>query len=530
MPRRRVALILLACTLVAATGLRGAAGAEKRGLTHDESISYLAAACHQGDYARLTLEGRPPLGRWVLASQWKELLRPERAGCLGTIARDLAHEDIHPPLYFWLLHAWALAFGVGLWTGPSLNIVLAALTTLALFGLARRVLGDPLRAALVAFVWSFSPAAIRVFAEARQYELLALLATLFVWQCVRVADPAPRRQPLLDLGVLAALTLAGALSQLLFALVAAAGVAVVLVRRRKTGLRPAVGALGGVVAGYVAFALFDSGFVDSLARGRAQATPPSVDLLGGRLEATVRTLAEFLLPPGVARGPLALLAAVGILAVAAWLVLRRWRSEPAVRWEERAVVLVFAWLFAANAALFLLFVSPASAMDVKHMSTVWPVAAFGPVLAVVRVPRRARAPVAIACAAALTAAGAVAALGATARPPGLPPTLERAHALVLDNVARGVLPRVVWRVPDRTRVFAADQRHLMAHPDAWLRGLASGGLLVAGIAPSDPRYGNGPELARRVLAEVARRHRLAPVPDPLEPGHVYHVAPAVERR
>ncbi len=178
--RARLALALLACVLVAAGGLRVAAGADKSGLSHDESISYLAAACHQGDYARITVLGEPPFGRWVAASDWKALLRPDRALCLGDIGRDLAREDIHPPLYFWLLHVWALVFGVGLWTGLSLNIVLATLTGLALYGLARRLLGNPLQAASVAGVWSLSPAAIRVFGEARQYELLALLAVLLI--------------------------------------------------------------------------------------------------------------------------------------------------------------------------------------------------------------------------------------------------------------------------------------------------------------------------------------------------------------
>ncbi|HLL86247.1 MAG TPA: glycosyltransferase family 39 protein [Thermoleophilaceae bacterium] len=530
MPRRRVALVLLACTLVAATGVRVAAGADKRGLTHDEAISYLAAACHQGDYARLTLEGRRPVGRWVPASEWKVFLTPERALCLGTIARDLAREDIHPPLYFWLLHGWGLVFGVGLWTGVSLNIGLAALTTIALFGLARRVLGDPLRAAGVAFVWSFSPAAIRVFAEARQYELLALLATLFVWQCVRVADPAtrPRARELL---ALAAITAAGALSQFLFGMVAVAGLALVLVRRWRGRRGVAAGALAAVAAGYGAFALLHPGFTDALARGRAQATEPSLDRLDGRVELVARMLAEFVLPPGAAQGSLALVGTALVVAATALALApgQPRRGEKDARpGDGRAMVLVFVWLTAANAALFLAFVSPSSAMDFKHVSTLWPFAAFVPVLAVGRVPRRARTPVAIAGAAALAAAGSVAALG---QGPGAgpAPALERARGVVLDNVARGVLLRVVWRVPDAARVFAAQQHRLLDRPDAWLPELEPGDVFVGGLPASDPRYGNSPLLARRVAAELRRRHRVVPVADPLERGHVFRVGAAVDR-
>ena len=138
--RRALAIALLVLAVIAGVGLRAAATAPKESFTHDEAISYIAATCHQGEYQEITFAGRGPYGRWVPAYEWQRLLQPEDRGCLGRIAADLARYDIHPPLYFWLLHGWALLFGVGVWTGTSLNIALAALGTLALFGLARRVL------------------------------------------------------------------------------------------------------------------------------------------------------------------------------------------------------------------------------------------------------------------------------------------------------------------------------------------------------------------------------------------------------
>lgn len=401
MSRRRVAVLILACALVASTGLRVAVGADKPGLTHDESISLLAAACHQGDYKRLTFAAQPPFGRWVPASEWKALLRPERPLCLAQIGRDLAREDIHPPLYFWLLHGWTLVFGVGLWTGLSLNIVLAGLTGLALFGLARRVLGDPLLAAGVAAVWSLSPAAIRVFGEARQYELVALLAVLFVWQCVRFGAPTltPRRDAL-GLALLAA---AGALAQFLFGLVAAAGALLLVVRLWPARRGLLASGLASIVGGYVLFALLHPGFILSLRRGRAQATEPAVGLLSGRIEQTIDTLAEFVLPPGLARGALGYVAAAALAVATAFVVARGLRGRigpsagasaergpagPPERPLASAMALVFAWLALAHAALFLTFTSPSSAMDFKHVSVVWPFAAFVPVLAVAALDRK----------------------------------------------------------------------------------------------------------------------------------------------
>ena len=531
MTRRRLAILLLACALVGSTALRVAGGADKQGFTHDESISVLAAACNQGDYTQLTTTAQPPFGRWVPASEWKALMRPDRALCLTEIGRDLAREDIHPPLYFWLLHGWTLAFGVGLWTGLSLNVVLAGLTALALFGLAGRVLGDPLRAAGVAAVWSFSPAAIRVFAEARQYELVALLAVLFVWQCVRFSDP-PTPTPRRDAVGLAALAAAGALTQFLFGLVAAAGAALLLVRLGPLRRALLAWALVSIAAGYAVFSLLHPEFLLSLRRARGQASEAAAALLAGRAEVTANTLAEFLVPPLLARGwvaygACALLAAMTVVAVrAAWRAHRRGAAagqadeDPGARLSPAAMALVFVGLAAAHAALFLSFVSPGGAMGFKHLSVVWPFAAFLPVLAIGALPRRIRMPVAAIGGVLLVAAGTVAALGRFPAP-GARPALERADTVLLDNVARGVLPRVVWRLPDDTRVFAADQRHLLANPESWLSELERGDIFVSRLPASDPRYGNRPELGRRVARAISERHRLRPLADPLEPSSVF---------
>ncbi|MEJ7656654.1 MAG: glycosyltransferase family 39 protein [Thermoleophilaceae bacterium] len=539
MPRRRLALLLLVCALAGSTALRVAGGADKQGFSHDESISVLAAACHQGDYTRVTSAAEPPFGRWVPASEWKALMRPDRPFCLGEIGRDLAREDIHPPFYFWLLHGWTLVFGVGLWTGLSLNIVLAALTTLALFGLGRRVLGDPLRAAAVAAVWAFSPAAIRVFAEARQYELLALLAVLFVWQCVRFCDPSTR-SPRRDALGLAALAAAGALAQFLFGLVVAAGAALLVARLWPSRRRLLAWGLASIAAGYAVFSLLHPEFLLSLRRAREQAGEGALALLPGRAEATVDTLAELVIPPLLARGwvayaACALLAGMTVLAIRVGSRARMGRrgvaAEPAHGERDRhgarlerlsppAMALVFAGLAAAHAVLFLSFLSPVGAMDFKHLSAVWPFAAFVPVLAIGALPRRARVPAGVVGGTLLAAAGAIAALGHYPAS-GPTPALERADAVLIDNVARGVLPRVVWRLRDDTRVFAADQRHLLANPRDWLDELDRGDVFVGGLPASDPRYGNGPELGRRVAAAISERHRLRPLPDPLEPGFVF---------
>ncbi len=111
--------------------------ANKKTMQHDEAISYLAAAGHQRDYALTVGAGRPPAGEWVSAREWQRFMEPDRSFIFGQIAHDLADYDIHPPLYFWLLHGWILIFGTTEWAGPLLNLLIDMGTALALYRLAR---------------------------------------------------------------------------------------------------------------------------------------------------------------------------------------------------------------------------------------------------------------------------------------------------------------------------------------------------------------------------------------------------------
>ena len=189
-------------------------------MEHDEAISYLAATCHQGEWDRMTARGAAPVATWTPAGEWRRFAEPDDALCLGRISRDLADHDIHPPLYFWLLHLWVGAVGVSIASGPALNLLIFAAAALALFGFARRLLREPLSAALVVLVWAVSPAVVPIATEARMYDLLALVSILFSWQVVRLAE-APRLSRR-GLAALALASAAGLATVFTFLLVAAA--------------------------------------------------------------------------------------------------------------------------------------------------------------------------------------------------------------------------------------------------------------------------------------------------------------------
>ena len=101
---------------------------------------------------------------------------------LPTIARDAA-ADIHPPLYYFLLHYWTAAFGMSEVAARSLSVVLGVLLVGVTWLLGRRLLGvwTALAAALLAAV---SPVAVYYAQETRMYTLAALLGAASVLAAV----------------------------------------------------------------------------------------------------------------------------------------------------------------------------------------------------------------------------------------------------------------------------------------------------------------------------------------------------------
>ncbi len=230
----------------------------RRFLHIDETVSLLAAACNQSEYARLRAAVAAPFAHWVPAREWQAFLEPKHFGCLGAISRGLAETDMHPPLYFWLLHFWLYLVPAGLATGPSLNAPMALATGVVLFLLARELFAQPLAAALAALAWAVNPCGIEVTHFARPYELLGLVSVLLAWRCVRwVHRPPTREHRSRETAILFLVSLAGLLTHYSFIFVAAAAGPYLLL-----GLGPkrALGPLATMALGLAASNVFHPTF------------------------------------------------------------------------------------------------------------------------------------------------------------------------------------------------------------------------------------------------------------------------------
>ena len=383
------------------------------------------------------------------------MFRVDDSWPLRRIRDDLTRYDIHPPLYFWLLHAQFLVSGATPWAFVLLNFILGALTIVMVFAVGRR-LWDPSTGAAAALLWAVSHGALITSLNARPYALAALL-TLFLLRLAIIMHERSGRPALSQSLFLGAVMLLGLLTHYQFPFViVAVGIGLVLAGYND---RPRRAIVFGVLA-LVAFAAFASllpGFVASLERQRAQ-TP---SFTAGDLPWRLRRFALGLLGlarPAYDRSYLAILSVLLALG-SLWRsvragALRRVSGSGRLLREAAAGVKLVAWTTIAltvfTALLYLLHLSPPHAVGDRYNASLWPLFALliaGAVRAVV--PDR-MALTLLALAIFLLTYQLAARIDAeqqalvTSREWR---TLSVARVVVADHSQRGILPRTVLRVP-----------------------------------------------------------------------------------
>ncbi len=436
---------------------------------HDEVISYLAATGHEGAYAARFPSG-PPADRWAKASDWQSFWKPDTFGTWKTIRDDLNHYDIHPPLYFWVLHAWTYLFGSEEWSGRLLNVPLLLLGALLVYATCRALCAPRLESSATAVLWAGSLHAFAALGEARQYVLLALASAALVLATVRLLNEwsLPR------LCAFAAAALVGVSVHYHFVLLAAPAAVFVLASLVRHGsARRTTTATGAAVVTLAAFVLVDPEFYLPLVRILGErAWTESAPRAG---LSAINVLA-FVLPFDVAEalvkgiGPTKVFSAVAGLALVAFVLGVRWvrRRSPRsgnVPLASLAPVGISLFAGAAVIGLYLGDFTPPHAMQPKYLLFVTAGLYVGFAQAVSALRRRRSAePFALAVIILLLvvqgglAAFSVFASGEEWRTP--PAEHFAGHPTILDTVARGHLPQVLWSIPADTDIYAGSQERL----------------------------------------------------------------------
>ena len=507
---KRLATALLICGLLLGAALLLIRAGAQNTLSHDDAISYLAATGHMGAYAT-----EIPAGRWVPAQAWQAYWTPDRFGIFRQIGRDLARYDIHPPLYFWLLHIWIQVTGVRLSAGPLLNtafLLLGAWIIALACRLARCSRGA---SALAAVMWLLSGATLSVAGETRQYSLLGLAVAGLAASLLLFLDRRSVAAALLVYATAAA----GLLVHYQFAIVLALAVLVAALLLARGRQARAVAFLFGVsAAAGVTFLLLHPAFMGSFAMQRSQAVPFVWTDIPYRMTRILYALFEQVLPARMARmivnaaaryWGLCLLMALAA-GLVAWLVARRraggGRASRA-SWADGEIFLLT--LTAATlllvSAMYIFQISPRHAMGAQYLMAVSPLLFMTGAKVFDRLASGIRwRPVLILVLIVYQAAYGGWTTRAQVRTASERPTAEHPPAvldlgspILLDSVARGVLPTVLWHVQGATPVYAAMQ-------DDLLGGFpAIPGDVRRLVYVSDLRYGNDTAKQGRVLEQLA---------------------------
>jgi uncharacterized membrane protein len=505
----RIALALLLVALVAGAGLRVYAQRESPNVQHDEAWSY-ASAAGRLDAFQADLDGGLT-GRWVPASEWQQFWHSSGAPDYTGIASGLSSNDVHPPLYFTVLHGWLVLTGEEVWTGRALNLVFAALTVLCIAGLARAVGLTLLDGALAALVWAVSPAVVSISALTRQYDLVALTAVLLVWSLARATAPRSGWRRLLDVAWVAAATAAALMTHYQLLLLVAGGVVYVLggaaLTRHHARPRPWWPALAGLAAGCAAAAVLIPGWWQAFSRERAHLRTFSASGFVERLDAIGQTLARFAGVPGLVAGA-ALVALLVLLVVPASrrAILTRVR-EARPGWRT---ILFFALVTAGGVCLQnLLFLSMPPRISARYLAMAWPFLAFVPLMVFGCWPRARYWLTAALCALVLVPATVAAPL--LSEPADRLPLqqLSSAGAVLIDDTGVAQLARFLWSVPADAQVFADTQRGLVSDPAAW-SDWPSG---TDGYYVSSLRPGASVRHREEILAQLRLRHEVTLVAD-----------------
>lgn len=105
---------------------------------------------------------------------------------LAAITRDAAH-DIHPPLYYWLLHFWVRLWGVSELALRSLSALLGVAAVALVFLIGEALFGAQV-GMLAAFLSALSPFQVYYSQETRMYMLLAAIICLGTYALIRYAQ------------------------------------------------------------------------------------------------------------------------------------------------------------------------------------------------------------------------------------------------------------------------------------------------------------------------------------------------------
>ena len=491
-------------------------------ISHDEAITYLSATGNQSEYASVENNKAYPYAKWVRAEEWKNFFKIKESFIFKKIKYDLSNYDVHPPLYFWILHIWLIIFGVHPWSGPLLNILIHMINFILLYFFAKLILKNRYEASAVVFTYSFSPGVMEACFLARSYELFTFFSILLSWKTIKILsiEEQPNYWNLL---LLAVITTGGMLTHYYFGLfLTGVGVLpllyfikIVPLKSYKWIKEKAVGIYVSIAIGVAVFFFLNTGFFKQFFMFESQGQKfHFTDFILRVLKVGLAFTGYFVKVTRRGMPDTSLIILFGlciVLSVSFIIYLKRhknsidktfYKIKNRFTSEDRIVLLSFnfATIVALIVVLYISFFTHQAVMGPRYLSPLFPIFAFLPIY-FLRQWRKPKRVIAIFCASML-----VSGIFCT-RPwykygTGTKNIVDSSENILIDNIRRGVLLRYMIHIPDDKYVYCAMQDDLLLDID-WIRGINESGLYI-----SESSYGNTIEKRNKITNIINKKYKV----------------------
>ena len=476
-------LLFYICVILVGISARWVRMAQRTVLFHDEAVSYLSATGHQGEFALVFKNQAYPLNNWVPAEEWKRFIQAEKWFAFNQIASDLARFDLHPPLYFWVLHLWTLIFGTNILTGLLLNVSIDLVILFVLMRFALIYLQNLSEALLVACAWILSPVSVATSDWIRHYVLFTLFFLLFAYLLYKFIYLPEQVKIMSGSGLwLAAITTGGLLTHYNFVLAILIGIIIVGIKcLRGNAMRLVTLVIWLSMGGFLFLLIYPDSYLQLLRYGQgSQGSPGDWGELNYRLRRTIST------------GTLLFSPFFLILAVVAWnfLLTHKISNPKEVRakffacikkYKEQPLNLyILGWTILTTGIVILLYlasISPQHAMASRYVSFISPYVALISILTARLFQLNSRHHVLFCTLMLILGIG-------TAWGPSLRDSddnnanqveLTGWNLVVVDNLYKPFILSVANYLPGQTEVFVAGQNYLIDHNRDWLPRLSKEG-------------------------------------------------------
>lgn len=475
-------------------------------IDHDDAVSYLAATGHQGLY-----ETDIPVGQWVPAIKWKAYWTPSEFWNFKQIGYDLAFHDIHPPLYFWLLHIWLFIIGMDISSAALLNIIFLVLSVVFIYYSCIELRSDSRTAITASLLWFLSGSTLSVEVLVRQYCLLGLTVAFFLYSVLRFLNKESIKTNI----CLFVSIVFGLLTHYYFILVFFALIfifIIILIKEKKFSQ------LKQMIISSVSAILFSliihPHFYNSFIIQQNQRTAISLATLIFRLKNVINVLCEFFIPIYFVQNFVIII--VILLSIIASIMMFFWLKKKRAILSQQFISLN--WLPIASAltislmvfGLYIFNFAPVYAMTARYIMILSPIyfVLLSQILNLIYVTKRKPALILFIClCVSQTIYGSSTVYQYVSKAKKQYKTerilKEDEIPIIIDTLARGVIPAIIWHINDKTQIYAAYQKDILKEfPDISSRNNTY--LIYISHLRYGKKTGNNKENRKTIINEIIK--------------------------